>query len=344
MKLTRAKLESLVDDLIEKTKGPCEQALKDAGLKAADIDEVVLVGGMTRMPKVQQVVKELFGKEPHKGVNPDEVVAVGAAIQARRAAGRRQGRPAARRDAAVARHRDAGRRVHAPDRPQHHDPDQEEPDLLDRRGRPERGDHPRLARASARWRPTTSCLASSTSSASRRRRAACRRSRSPSTSTPTASCTFGQGQGDRQGAVDPHPGFGRPLRQPTSSAWSRTPSASRTEDKKKRELVEAKNHAEALIHSTEKQLKENWARTRPSRRQDRHRDGDCRAQGGAARPTTPTPSSQDDRAGAGRHEARRGHLRRPSRAPGAGAAARARASPAKGPRRARTWSMPTSRK
>ncbi len=81
MKLTRSKLESLVDDLIEKTKGPCLQALKDSGLKAADIDEVVLVGGMTRMPKVQQIVKELFGKEPHKGVNPDEVVAVGAAIQ-----------------------------------------------------------------------------------------------------------------------------------------------------------------------------------------------------------------------------------------------------------------------
>jgi len=81
MKLTRAKLESLVDDLIMKTRGPCEQAIKDAGLKAAEIDEVVLVGGMTRMPKVQQVVKELFGKEPHKGVNPDEVVAVGAAIQ-----------------------------------------------------------------------------------------------------------------------------------------------------------------------------------------------------------------------------------------------------------------------
>ncbi|MBV1695484.1 MAG: molecular chaperone DnaK [Hyphomicrobiales bacterium] len=82
MKLTRAKLESLVDDLITRTTGPCEQALKDAGLKAAEIDEVVLVGGMTRMPKVQQIVKELFGKEPHKGVNPDEVVAVGAAIQA----------------------------------------------------------------------------------------------------------------------------------------------------------------------------------------------------------------------------------------------------------------------
>ena len=81
MKLTRAKLESLVESLINRTKGPCEKALKDAGLKAAEVDEVVLVGGMTRMPKVQEVVKQLFGKEPHKGVNPDEVVAVGAAIQ-----------------------------------------------------------------------------------------------------------------------------------------------------------------------------------------------------------------------------------------------------------------------
>ena len=81
MKLTRAKLESLVGGLIDRTKAPCEKALKDAGLKAAEIDEVVLVGGMTRMPKVQEVVKQLFGKEPHKGVNPDEVVAIGAAIQ-----------------------------------------------------------------------------------------------------------------------------------------------------------------------------------------------------------------------------------------------------------------------
>jgi molecular chaperone DnaK len=82
MKLTRAKFEALVDDLVQKTIEPCRQALKDAGLSAAEINEVVLVGGMTRMPKVQEVVKQLFGKEPHKGVNPDEVVAVGAAIQA----------------------------------------------------------------------------------------------------------------------------------------------------------------------------------------------------------------------------------------------------------------------
>jgi len=82
IKLSRAKLEALVEDLIAKTIGPCEQALKDAGLKKTDIDEVVLVGGMTRMPKVVDAVKAFFGREPHKGVNPDEVVALGAAVQA----------------------------------------------------------------------------------------------------------------------------------------------------------------------------------------------------------------------------------------------------------------------
>ena len=81
IKLSRAKLEALVDDLIGETMEPCKIALKDAGMKPGDIDEVILVGGMTRMPKVQEKVKEIFGKEPHKGVNPDEVVAVGAAIQ-----------------------------------------------------------------------------------------------------------------------------------------------------------------------------------------------------------------------------------------------------------------------
>jgi molecular chaperone DnaK len=81
LKLTRAKFESLVDDLVQRTIAPCKAALKDAGVTAAEIDEVVLVGGMSRMPKVQEVVKQLFGKEPHKGVNPDEVVALGAAIQ-----------------------------------------------------------------------------------------------------------------------------------------------------------------------------------------------------------------------------------------------------------------------
>jgi molecular chaperone DnaK len=82
IKLTRAKLEALVEDLIQRTVEPCKKALKDAGLNASQIDEVILVGGQTRMPKVQEVVKQIFGREPHKGVNPDEVVAIGAAIQA----------------------------------------------------------------------------------------------------------------------------------------------------------------------------------------------------------------------------------------------------------------------
>ncbi|HRD29634.1 MAG TPA: molecular chaperone DnaK, partial [Caulobacter sp.] len=82
IKLSRAKLEALVEDLIAKTIGPCEQALKDAGIKKGDIDEVILVGGMTRMPKVVDAVKTFFGREPHQGVNPDEVVALGAAVQA----------------------------------------------------------------------------------------------------------------------------------------------------------------------------------------------------------------------------------------------------------------------
>ncbi len=81
IKLTRAKLEALVDELVQRTIAPCKAALRDAGIKASDIDEVILVGGMTRMPKIQEIVKSFFGREPHKGVNPDEVVAIGAAIQ-----------------------------------------------------------------------------------------------------------------------------------------------------------------------------------------------------------------------------------------------------------------------
>ncbi len=82
IKLSRSKLEQLVDDLIQRTIDPCRAALRDAGLKASEIDEVILVGGMTRMPKVIETVKQFFGREPHRGVNPDEVVAIGAAIQA----------------------------------------------------------------------------------------------------------------------------------------------------------------------------------------------------------------------------------------------------------------------
>ena len=189
LKLTRAKFEALVDDLIQKTVEPCRKALKDAGLTAGEINEVVLVGGMTRMPKVQEVVKSFFGKEPHKGVNPDEVVAIGAAVQAGVLQGDVKDVLLLDVTPLVARHRDAGRRVHAPHRPQHDDPDQEEPGLLDRRGQPDGGHHSRLpgrTRNGGRQqdpRPVRSCRHSAA------RRAACRRSRSPSTSTPTASST-----------------------------------------------------------------------------------------------------------------------------------------------------------
>src|SRR3546814_5819248 len=82
IKLTRSKLEALVDELVKRTEGPCRAALKDAGATAGEIDEVIMVGGMTRMPKILETVKTVFGKEPHRGVNPAEVVAAGAAIQA----------------------------------------------------------------------------------------------------------------------------------------------------------------------------------------------------------------------------------------------------------------------
>ena len=101
-KMTRAKLESMVEEIIQRSVGPCKQCMKDAGVDASKINEVVLVGGQTRMPRIQQLVKELFGKEGHKGVNPDEVVAIGAAHSGRRAQGRSQRPAVAGRDSAVA--------------------------------------------------------------------------------------------------------------------------------------------------------------------------------------------------------------------------------------------------
>ena len=144
MKLTRAKLEALVDDLVQRTVGPCKAALKDAGLQPSEINEVVLVGGQTRMPKVQETVQKLFGREPHKGREPGRGGRDRRRHPGRRAAGRRQGRPAARRHAAVARHRDARRRHDQAHRAQHHDPDQAQPDLLDRGRQSDRCYRPRL--------------------------------------------------------------------------------------------------------------------------------------------------------------------------------------------------------
>ena len=156
---------------------PASKALKDAGLSAGQIDEVVLVGGMTRMPKIQEVVKSFFGKEPHKGVNPDEVVAIGAAIQAGVLQGDVKDVLLLDVTPALARHRDARRRVHPADRAQHDDPDQEEPGLLDRGGQPERGHHPGLpgrARDGGRQQAARPVRPHGHSAGAR---AACRRSR-----------------------------------------------------------------------------------------------------------------------------------------------------------------------
>jgi molecular chaperone DnaK len=187
VKLGRAKLEALVDDLIQKTMEPCRTAIKDAGVKLADISDVILVGGMTRMPKVQEKVKEIFGREPRKDVNPDEAVAVGAAIQGSVLAGERKDvllldvtplslgietlggvmtkliqknttiPTNAKQVFSTADDNQTAVTIH-------------------------------VLRASARWPVATRAWGSSTSRASSRRRAGCRRSRSPSTSMPTASC------------------------------------------------------------------------------------------------------------------------------------------------------------
>jgi molecular chaperone DnaK len=198
IKISRAKLEALVEDLVTKTIGPCEQALKDAGLKKSEIDEVILVGGMTRMPKVVETVKDFFGREPHTGVNPDEVVALGAAIQA----GVLQG------DVKDVLLLDVTPLTLA----QHHHPHQEEPGVLHRRRQPERGDDPGLPgraadggsqQAPGPVRPGGHPAGPARRAAGRghlRHRRQRHRQR------------FGPRQGDRQGAVDPHPGQRRPVR------------------------------------------------------------------------------------------------------------------------------------
>ena len=131
MKLTRARFEQMVEDILQRSVGPCKQAMADAGVTPQQIDEVVLVGGSTRIPKVQEMVRNLFGKEPNKSVNPGRSGRDRRGGAGRRAGRRSEGRAAARRDSAVARHRDAGRRVHQADRAQHDDSDAQERGLLD---------------------------------------------------------------------------------------------------------------------------------------------------------------------------------------------------------------------
>ena len=130
--LTRAKLESLTADLLEKTVVPCENAMRDAGVTPAEIDDVILAGGMTRMPSVVNRVKEIFGKEPNRSINPDEVVALGAALQAGVLQGDVSGILVARRYPVDLGHRDARRRANRVDTSQHHHPDIEVGRFLDR--------------------------------------------------------------------------------------------------------------------------------------------------------------------------------------------------------------------
>ena len=189
MKLTRAKLEQLVDDLLQRTMAPVKQALADAGVDPSKIDEVVLVGGSTRMPKVQQMVREFFGKEPHKGVNPDEVVAIGAAVQGGVLAGDVKDMLLLDVTPLSLGIETLGGVMTTLIHAEHDDSDAEERDVLDGDRQPDRASRCTCCRASVRWRGTTARWDGSISSACRRRRAACRRSRSPSTSTPTASST-----------------------------------------------------------------------------------------------------------------------------------------------------------
>ena len=268
MKLTRAKLEALVEDLVKRTIEPCKKALADAGKTVGQIDEVILVGGMTRMPKVQEAVKAFFGKEPHKGVNPDEVVAVGAAIQGGVLQGDVKDVVLLDVTPLVARHRNAGRRVHAPHRPQHHDPHQEGPGLLDRRRQPvgavtirvlqgERemaGDNKLLGNFNLEGIPpaprgvpqievTFDIDANGIVNVSARDKATAKEQKI------TIQASGGLTEAEIQQMV-------------------KDAESNATADKARREAVETKNQAEGLVHATEKQIVEHGAAISPQLKSD----------------------------------------------------------------------------
>ena len=191
---------------------PTKQALADAGIDPSEIDEVVLVGGSTRIPMVQEMVKEFFGKEPHKGVNPDEVVAIGAAVQAGVLAGDVKDMLLLDVTPLSLGIETLGGVMTTLIPRNTTIPTQQERDLLDGGRQPDQRRGPRAAGRAPDGARQPDARASSTSTASRRRRAACRRSRSPSTSTPTASSTSTRRTRHRQGAEDHHHRVSRPER------------------------------------------------------------------------------------------------------------------------------------
>ena len=321
VRLTRAKLNELASALIERVVAPVRQALDDAKDKGVkEIEHVVLVGGMTRMPAVQEKVKELTGKEPHRGVNPDEVVAVGAAIQAGVLGRRRQGRPAARRHPAHPRHRDQGRRDDQADRAQHDDPDPQVGGLLDGRGQPaERRDPRAPGRARdgdvqqvARQVPAHRHPAGPARHPADRGGVRHRRQRHPA--------RVRQGPRHRQGAADRDQGRLRPLRRRDQADGRPTPSRTPRRTRQARELAEARNNGENAAYQAEKQVKElgEQTSTRPPRPRSRTaiKDGQ-RGRQGRGRGGHP----RQDRAPADRvPQGLRGHVRaRPGRPAGRGA-------------------------
>ena len=306
MKLTRAKFEALVDDLVQKTIEPCRKALKDAGLTAGEIGEVVLVGGMTRMPKVQEVVKQFFGKEPHKGVNPDEVVAIGAAIQA----GVLQGDV---KDVLLldvtplslgietlggvfTRIIDRNTTIPTKKSQVFSTAEDNQNAVTIRVFQGERemaADNKVLGQFDLMGIPPAP------------------------RGMPQIEVTFDI---DANGIVnvsakDKATGKEQQIRIQASGGLSeadiekmvKDAEANAAEDKKRREAVDAKNHADALVHSTEKALAEHGSKVEESRA-PRHRGRRQRSEGSAEGRRCRGDQGQDQHAGAGFDEARRGHV------------------------------------